>query len=323
VTVAARSAALVVVLLGVTVSVAGCGPATAQPDEVVGKLADEVSGESVTLLLPTGTVTVTVGDPVDEVESGDTRDAEARQAPDGSSLLPVRLEHYLDAAPWGGLLAASPQEAEVTLVVDGETRSLGSPYLSDGRAIATNPERSFYVVVPGTPAAADVTVEVGYDGATQTAGFTGADPEGEAAALAALSADRPRAADCPADAWQVRPTGVARMACEVPLAARTPYWPGSGWAATEADWLVVAIDRLAVDSLTTSGGARAEVRSVTGLGEAAGLDVDDAGTTLAGTLVLDRPRDDVPLSLEVSVAPAGGGDPRKVRLGYDLAATES
>lgn len=80
----------------------------------------------------------------------------AGSGPDGSSFVPVHWHFDASKALLSGLLAAELQEAELQLSVGGHERSLPAPYTAAGKALATNPATTFYVVLPGTPRPQDV-----------------------------------------------------------------------------------------------------------------------------------------------------------------------
>ncbi|MBC2960662.1 hypothetical protein [Nocardioides deserti] len=282
----------------------GCGTDEAAADAVLEGRGDRVDGPTTTFVVPTGTLAVTIGDPVDRVGSDDTADREERAAPDGSALLPVLVDFTdREGAPWGGRLAAEPQEADVALEVDGEERRLGSPYTTTGRGLSGAATATYWVVVPGEPAADDVTVTVTYDGAEQAA-VAGAEPSGPGAALAALPQEAPAAADCP-ERWRTDGAPL-RLECELPLVGRTPYWPGAGWAADGSSWVVVEARR--VQAYAARGSAD-EVRSVEGVGAAEQLDHGEWGPTgLAGVVVAgedDLVDEALPLELDVEVDAPG------------------
>lgn len=297
-------AAGVVGLAVVGTLLAGCGTDEAAADAVLEGRGDRVEGPMTRFVVPTGSVAVTVGDPVDRVGSDDTADRGERAAPDGSALLPVLVDFTdREGAPWGGRLAAEPQEADVVLEVAGEERRLGSPYTTAGRGRSGAATATYWVVVPGEAAADEVTVTVTYDGAEQAAA-AGEEPSGPAAALAALPQEAPPAADCP-ERWRTDATPL-RLECELSLVGRTPYWPGAGWAPDGSSWVVVEARRI---QAYAARGSADEVRSVEGVGAAEQLDHGDWGPTgLAGVVVAgedDLVGDALALELEVEVDAPG------------------
>lgn len=306
-----RSPAVVVAALAAGVALlAGCGPETASADAVVAGRSGHLDGTSSSFVVPTGILTVTVGAPTDQIDGDDTADGDAWSAPDGSSLLPVLVDFdYRDGAPWGGRLAARPQPADVTVTVGGEERDLGSPYTADGTGLSGSSTASSWVVVPGDPDPEDVRITVAYDGADQSAD-AGGDPTGRAAALAELSTEAPGGADCPSSAWRSS-DGPLRVACDLPLVGRTPYWPGSGWAPAAGQWAVVGADRLQVYPARSS---EDEVRAVTGLGATEQFGHGEWGPTgLSGVIVVDSSTlrgGAIPLRLRVSLdRPTTGAGP--------------
>ena len=101
-----------VLLLGAGPTACGDqGSATHAGEVVVGHSSDDVTGDSSFVLLPTGRIDLTVGDPTEELTEEQVGDA--RRAPDGGSFLPVSWAHD----PFGesgvpiGVIGAEPQEA--------------------------------------------------------------------------------------------------------------------------------------------------------------------------------------------------------------------
>ncbi|GAB3775493.1 hypothetical protein FB382_004150 [Nocardioides ginsengisegetis] len=306
-----RAAVLATAALTASVLVA-CGDRTVADDAVLSGLAT-VDGEQASFVLPVGTLTVTVGDPVDTVAGSDARDAQNHAAPGGSELLPVETALDLQGQPWGGQLATAPVEATLVLHVGDQTRDLPSPYRTDGRAIAMQPDHMAYVAVPDGTDPTDVSVSVTYDGRDQTA-TPGQDPTGPAAALADLPTQRPAAPAC-GEGWSVRPAASAEVSCDLSYAGRTPYWPGKGWAAEGATWLVVGVERLEVTGLT-SGGDAWEVDTAStpeGRADAAGLEhVGYGPTSVGGVLVLATASPTVDLAVAFRATRSGGRDPEEV-----------
>lgn len=298
---------------------AGCANDTVDSDAVIGGGAETVTGATSRFVLPVGPIEVTVGAPTSSLDADQVRDGRRRDAPEGTSFVPVHVEPPAGAqAPWAGLLAAMPRPADVVLEVGGERRELGSPYrvARTGRSISSASDSTVYAVVPGRPAARDITVVVGYDGVEQQAVAGGA-ASGPAAALAALAPERPERPSCPLTGWQVTGAGVgatARVACDLRAAGWTPYWPGRGWAPAGRPWLVVDVTRLQVQAVTV-GGREVEPGQARAGGDVEGLAATDRGPgSLGGTVVLgyDEVRD-ATLDLEVSLtASQASGDQQRV-----------
>ena len=242
-------------LLGAGLTACGDqGSATSAGEVVVGHPSDDVTGDSAFVLLPTGRIDLTVGEPTDELTEEQVGDAPS-SAPDGGSFLPVSWAHD----PFGesgvpiGVIGAEPQEAQVTLVA-GETRAdLGSPYRVVGdTGTADTGVSTMYVAVDQAPDdVGDVSFEVTYDGLTQT--VSPATGERDAGAAAPLY-DEPTIgveAPCTSEGFatpQVQPD----VSCVVNAPQRTPYLPGHGWA-EEGRTFVLVSAFFTVDSVEVGG----------------------------------------------------------------------
>jgi hypothetical protein len=241
-------------LLGAGLTACGDqGSTTSAGEVVVGHPSDEVTGDSSFVLLPTGRVDLTVGEPTEKLTEEQVGDV--RRAPDGGSFLPVSWTHD----PFGesgvpiGVVGAEPQDAQVTLVA-GETRAdLGSPYRVVGdTGTADTGVSTMYVAVDRAPGdAGDVSFEVTYDGLTQTVSpATGERDAGVAAPLY----DEPTIgveAPCTSEGFatpQVRPD----VSCVVNAPQRTPYLPGHGWV-EEGRTFVLVSAFFTVDSVEVRG----------------------------------------------------------------------
>lgn len=250
-------------LLGAGLTACGDqGSATSAGEVVVGHSSDDVTGDSSFVLLPTGRIDLTVGDPTEELTEEQVGDA--RRAPDGGSFLPVSWAHD----PFGesgvpiGVIGAEPQEAQVTLVV-GETRAdLGSPYRVVGdTGTADTGVSTMYVAVDQAPDdVGDVSFEVTYDGLTQTVSPSTGDRD---AGAAAPLYDEPTIgveAPCTSEGFAT-PRVQPDMSCVVNAPQRTPYLPGHGWA-EEGRTFVLVSAFFTVDSVEV-GGTSSDVGEVT------------------------------------------------------------
>jgi hypothetical protein len=229
------------------------GSATSAGEVVVGHASDAVTGDSTFVLLPTGRIDLTVGDPTEKLTEEQVGDV--RRAPDGGGFLPVSWAHD----PFGesgvpiGVIGAEPQEAQVTLVA-GQTRAdLGSPYrvVGDTGTADTGVSTMYVAVDQGPDEVGDVSFEVTYDGLTQTVSpSTGTRDAGVAAPLY----DEPTIgveAPCTSEGFatpQVQPD----ISCVVNAPQRTPYLPGHGWA-EEGRTFVLVSAFFTVDSVVVRG----------------------------------------------------------------------
>ena len=249
-------------LLGAGLTACGDQDSATSAEVVVGHSSDDVTGDSSFVLLPTGRIDLTVGDPTGELTEEQVGDAP--RAPDGGSFLPVSWAHD----PFGesgvpiGVIGAEPQEAQVTLVV-GETRAdLGSPYRVVGdTGTADTGVSTMYVAVDQAPDdVGDVSFEVTYDGLTQTVSPSTGDRD---AGAAAPLYDEPTIgveAPCTSEGFAT-PRVQPDVSCVVNAPQRTPYLPGHGWA-EEGRTFVLVSAFFAVDSVEV-GGTSSDVGEVT------------------------------------------------------------
>ena len=239
-------------------------------------------GRELTVELPGSDVTFVVGAPVDsidhellDVEYDDPRwsDYQDLVAPDGGSLVPITWStHALggfgredDPTPIKLRLAAGDQRVDLTSVaLDGTSATID----------AFEP-RSVAVALDGGLDTDDLTVEVEYDGVTQTADVaTGEVDAGVAQAL--YDGSRSYTAGCtevldrcsfgaadPASPW--RPGRANFIASHVTL---YPYDARLGWAAEGTLWAGVRLQLFGADSVENAAGrywliARQSAPSVT------------------------------------------------------------
>jgi hypothetical protein len=219
------------------------GSAASAGEVVVGHASDQVTGDSAFVLLPTGRIDLTVGDPTEKLT--DERVGAVRRAPDGGSFLPVSWSHD----PFGesgvpiGVIGAEPQGAQVTLVAGGTRADLGSPYRVVGESgTADTGVSTMYVAVDQAPDdVGDVSFEVTYDGLTQIVSPATGDRD---AGAAAPLYDEPTIgveAPCTPEGFAT-PTVQPDVSCVVNAPQRTPYLPGQGWAEQDRTWLLVTVD---------------------------------------------------------------------------------
>jgi hypothetical protein len=216
------------------------GSAASAGEVVVGHASDQVTGDSAFVLLPTGRIDLTVGDPTEKLT--DERVGAVRRAPDGGSFLPVSWSHD----PFGesgvpiGVIGAEPQGAQVTLVAGGTRADLGSPYRVVGESgTADTGVSTMYVAVDQAPDdVGDVSFEVTYDGLTQIVSPATGDRD---AGAAAPLYDEPTIgveAPCTPDGFAT-PTVQPDVSCVVNAPQRTPYLPSHGWAAEDRTFVLV------------------------------------------------------------------------------------
>lgn len=241
----------------------GCsGAGKAGTAEVVTGSASNIEGKARTAVVPTGSIEVTIGEPVRKISAQDSRDLQARTAPKGSTFLPVHWKYDTSPAPLSGALSGRPQETDVRLSVGGQERPLGSPYTVAGPAIATVPVTTFYVVVPGEPSPSEVDLVVGYDGATQHVDELGR-ATGAGAGLAQTVNQNFSVVRCPTGGWDTDGPARGEIICDELRTATSRYWPGHGWAPGNERWRVLRVPRLGVERIE-SDGARYQVETISG-----------------------------------------------------------
>ncbi len=217
-----RAAAVAVAVLA-TLSACGAGSTLGEGDTVQGPTT--VDGTAYEFRVPSGGITVTIGEPVDSVDSASGDEA---SAPDGGALLPVSwaLDRQRPLPVTG-----FDQEAKIAIETDGETVDVvtipDTPVSSD----------AVYVAVPGD--GTDVTASVTYDGVTQVIGADGERDGGIAEALYDDAAGGDLR-DCPESASasraQTSTAGCAAGCCPTcpatggqrtvrPTCSSSPTWP--------------------------------------------------------------------------------------------------
>jgi len=165
---------LLALLLTSTSLLSGCwGGTDVKVGEVLDALGGRIDGPGSTVRIPWGEIHVVVDAPVSQLER--TATAEGVTDADGNSFVPVQIE-LLDwvGVPEGvGFDDVKRTLPELTLVTDGRKTELPMP----PNAVP----KKWFVVVPGSPA--DVHLDIGYDGVTQSVGADGQVDQGDASAL--------------------------------------------------------------------------------------------------------------------------------------------
>ncbi len=265
------------------VALAGCQdepPRDAAGVVVPGTDASVTEGNKAFLLVPAGRIDVTVGDPITgDLPASEVTDDRIHRPPEGGSFVPVEWSHDPFALPPDlAVVGLWPEPTEMSLLVDGASYPLGSPY--DVPAVGGTVDSLvsvLYVAVPTRPKS--VRVGASYDGVTQTLDPVSGRLGPDAAAPLYHPVRRFRVDACPERGWTIhdstthgRSTADAdvagsaiRVDCHVGVARQVPYLPGVGWARTGYTWLVVPYrvqaraDGAAVDSVRaviTLDGAR-------------------------------------------------------------------
>jgi hypothetical protein len=286
----------VALLLGVLLvaSLSACedeGPTPETAGTVIAGAGATVEGESGFLFVPAGRIDVTVGAPLTRPLSGDEAgDGAVHAPPAGGAFVPVSWTHDPAALPAPLEVAGPhPELTAVTLVADGTSYPLGSPY--DVAAVGGTTDalvRVLYVAVSAPPTT--LLVSADYDGATQTLEpASGRIGPGKAGALyhpvprltaSPCRPSRPRGTHLPATAPR----------CWVHDVVVVPYVPGPGWAEPPEGWLVVhyRVDAGAADlrsvSLRLAGRAPVTVLDSRRAAHRARGSVAFAGATRGGEL---------------------------------------
>ena len=266
------TAALVTVL---ALAGAGCalvgddtGEGAGDGDTVAADGVLAIGAQPAVVQLPTGRMSVVLGDAVDSLTAGSTADGERRDAPDDGAFVGVG---WTFAAGEGvsttqkAMVVDDDVTAEVTLVAGGERYPIDA---------AVEDDPALFVAVS---AAADVRLEVVFDGVVQAVSAGGQVAEGDAAPLYAAEGARAPLIDCSEQEW--RPAATAEVLCSAELVL-LPYVSGPGWAASGASWAVVRLE-------TTVGPVEAGGRRspVTGTEDHSTLDGDRPILTVPNEVV--------------------------------------
>lgn len=215
-------------------------------DVVEGRFGHQVDGASGRVLLPTGALTVTVGDPItDNLGEDDSGDGESHDVPGDGSFVPVSwsFDAFTDL-PGKGIIGRDPQVAQVSLRVDGESIDLPDPYQVQGPGTTDAVVDNVYV--PASTTDPEVRVEVAYDGHTQS--FDPASGAVDAGVAEPLYASGPPPRPRPCVAKPMRPASAGtRISCQGSV-ERFPYLPGAGWA-DEGKTYVALAHRVRLDDL--------------------------------------------------------------------------
>lgn len=220
-TAAAAPLVLVAGLLG------ACGDDKAAPetgDVIPARVADQFeNGAKSVITVPVGRLIIRVGEPKDSLETDDTRELSALDAPAGATFVPLMWQY--DPGAFDGVFdyVAADADPIVDLHADGQDYRLPSPvHLSDDG-------ESFWVVVDGD--ATDLSLDVEFDGETQTVDLATGKRTGSSVAgpLYHLSDYRIDKVECPQADYKSKPQGVPDDRCKLGEVIRLPYADGR-WA---------------------------------------------------------------------------------------------
>lgn len=241
-----------------------------------------VAGSTFEFVIPSGVLSVTVGDAVEEIPESDLADPDQAKPHNGDVFVPMSIE-FEDRGSIGTKLFHSgfkDDDYAVSLLVDQDAFPVGEMI-----------DRDFYVRVQESKSSA-LGVEVDFKGVAQREYVDGDRDEGDAAVLYGYP-DSVEKSLC-RDGWKPTSSEISVMAtidCDL-SAVSYPYAPGAGWASDQdpgATWAVIeASTILRTLDVTQSGQAQP-----CGAVEAAG-----GGVTVDGRApdAVDRDKDLVKLN---------------------------
>ncbi len=266
-------------------SLAGCGderppadPPAASEDVLVEARPSSVAGTTLWVQLPTGRLSVTVGDPVTTIpadESLEREDGVPQEivAGDGQVFLPVQLDEEPGVGVPGVVYQAGtrddPARPEVSIRVGGQDFLLGTT-----EEVGTRPV--YARVDDGEDAGLALVVE--FAGVAQSVDEDGTREPGEAAGLYDQQAElAPRACR---GTWAGEPEANPAVECTY-VVGHYPYLSELGWAHEQeagGTWAFVATST-SVGTVELADGSRCDAAGLEGSGTTA-LDGDPAATDL-------------------------------------------
>jgi hypothetical protein len=212
---------------------------------VPGAVPDSVSGSEMWVQLPTGRVTVTVGDPVRTIPGGEVVGRKAIEAGDGREFLPVGVSYDdIVGVPFDAPQDATDPDELTRLDLHVGDKAYRVPFDSVGTLS--------YLEVP-TAGDDALSLDVAFDGVSQSVDSAGKRETGDAAAGLYDASTRAELLSCGEGA-----TDQAARTCRYNL-WEYPYVEGLGWASKRTSgttWVVVTAqtwlraDQLPVDGKT-------------------------------------------------------------------------
>lgn len=228
----------VALALGLLLPLAACSneipdsPGTSPGDVIEARNVGLETGKRSIVLTPAGRLVVRFGDPVPRLERDQTSDLTSRTAPEGGSFVPVVWSFQDDIYGEIERLFGERRALEVELVAGGERYSLSPPDPGSNKTAE-------YVAVEG--AADELTLEVTYDGLTQTVDAeTGERESGVAEALYGLPETEIKIKKCPIKKWFTDPTILLAYECQYTTAVPSPYVANT-WVKEGHTWLSVTV----------------------------------------------------------------------------------
>jgi hypothetical protein len=278
--VAIRAAAVLVagVLVG---SLVACNDDPgSDPDNVLVDAGPEsVTGSEMWVQLPTGRLTVTVGEPVATIPADESRvleDGVAQEitADDGQVFLPIEIEPEPGAGVPGVIYQSATRDDSVQPEVSIRVGDVDFP-LGTTEDVGTQPVYARVDASDGAP----IGVAVDFAGVTQSVDQDGTRETGEAAGLYDLPAELEQRA-CLGN-WFTEPGTEVAVECTY-VAGEYPYLSELGWAHAEEPgrtWAFVATNT-ALGLVDLPGGRQCDAAGLEGSGSAV-LDGEPAVTDLA------------------------------------------
>ncbi len=269
-----RPTAAVLGLLALLPVLAACGD---DDDSVkVGDIVDArrddqfiEGGKASSVALPFGRLEISAGRPTTTLAADTTAQLLEVDAPEGSAFVPITWQY--DVGTFGKYEEFVEAEGTpvIELLADRASYRLPAPESSGSGS------DSFFVLVSGD--GEDASLEIEYDGVTQTLDLaTGDRDEGAAAGLYDLKSPKERTSSC-ADAADFDLSATERLQdfdCKVTTPVRLPY-AGGAWADEGRSWLALTLsttlrryDRLSKDYQSGAIYAGTEVTSAFTLGGA-------------------------------------------------------
>jgi hypothetical protein len=236
------------------VAAGGCGDDRAD-DAAVVPAAESLSirGDEVEVMLPSGQFVFTVTEPRDELSGSDASDGESREAPDGQQYVGLAWD-------WEGMAGRAfsllnhdvpPEVASVSVLAGGDEVEVFQLDTQDGR-----PAGRAWVLVPDD---ADLTLEVTYDGHTQSVDL--ASGEVDAGVAKGFYDLATYDVDCPDQGPGAGRGGLQyRIDCTVGEVVAAPYVADLGWADEGETWLLVQVELQLGEARFTAGTEQARYR---------------------------------------------------------------
>ncbi|MEJ7773786.1 MAG: hypothetical protein WKF72_03160 [Nocardioidaceae bacterium] len=223
----------------------------------------EITGTEVQFDLPSGGVSFTIADPVEEVAE-DAGVPAKREAGEATSLLGIAWSVQFRARAFllYGIAVDEGITASAALVVDGDRIELGDMWDLGVRP----PPQEGFLVVPGAPdqlSVEDIVLEVAYDGLVQSINIGSGEGDRGVAAAYGDTGQLPGATAYPACPEPADSSGaeglVTTGTCSLEYAIGTPYFGDLGWAEPGTTWVLVELSARVEIEFRLGPGARDDV----------------------------------------------------------------